>query len=52
MPFNVYHLFLLASFTLSSTAFKVSFYEDANCAGAFEGTWIGGESQGCRNDFV
>ena len=52
MPFNIYHLFLLTSLALSSAAFKVSFYENLNCTGALEGTWIGGEGQGCSNDFV
>ena len=35
-----------------AVAFQVSFYDGPNCAGEFFGTWIGGEGQGCRQEFV
>ncbi|KAH0840948.1 hypothetical protein FOPE_06367 [Fonsecaea pedrosoi] len=33
-------------------AFKVSFYKNTNCAGEFLGTWVGGEGQGCRQEYA
>lgn len=46
---------LVAAVTLMTRltcAFKVSFYDGPNCAGEFLGTWVGGEGQGCRQDYV
>ena len=33
-------------------AFKLEFFLEPNCAGEFLGSWVGGEAQGCHQNFV
>ncbi|KIW77450.1 hypothetical protein Z517_09896 [Fonsecaea pedrosoi CBS 271.37] len=42
----------LLLFVCSTSAFKLDFYLDGNCAGEFIDSWIGGPDQGCRQDYV
>ncbi|KIX08685.1 uncharacterized protein Z518_03342 [Rhinocladiella mackenziei CBS 650.93] len=44
-------LALLSSLIFYTEAFKLSFYKNTNCAGEFVGTWVGGEGQGCRQEY-
>ncbi|KIW64763.1 hypothetical protein PV04_09673 [Phialophora macrospora] len=51
MAMPIIFLTLLCSLILHTTAFKLSFYKGPNCAGEPVGIWVGGEGQGCRQEY-
>ena len=36
----------------TTAAFKVDFFEEANCAGEDVGSWVGGTGQGCQTKYA
>ncbi|KIW91935.1 uncharacterized protein Z519_07905, partial [Cladophialophora bantiana CBS 173.52] len=52
MTFSMIFLAIVTYLVFGTEAFKVSFYKNTNCAGEFVGAWIGGEGQGCRQEYA
>jgi len=52
MAFSMIFLAIVTYLVFGTEAFKVSFYKNTNCAGEFVGAWIGGEGQGCRQEYA